>query len=96
MKTIELIGGMSWECSDLYYQILNRKVQQTLGGVHSCQCLMYAVDFAEIANLQHHNKWEELTTKMINAAQRLENRGADFVLLCTTLCTKLLTALSKT
>jgi aspartate racemase len=83
MKIIGLIGGMSWESSDLYYQILNRKVQQTLGGVHSCQCLMYSVDFDEIANLQHQNNWIELSKKMINAAQRLEKGGADFILLCT-------------
>lgn len=83
MKTIGLIGGMSWESSDLYYQILNRKVQQTLGGVHSCQSLMYSVDFAEIANLQHQNNWNELSAKMINAAQRLEKGGADFIVLCT-------------
>lgn len=56
MKTIGLIGGMSWEGSDLYYQIINRKVQQILGGVHSCDCLMYSVDFAEIANCQRKIK----------------------------------------
>lgn len=83
MKTIGLIGGMSWESSDLYYQIINRKVQQILGGVHSCQSLMYSVDFAEIANLQHKNNWDELSVKMIDAAKRLEKGGADFVLLCT-------------
>lgn len=83
MKTIGLIGGMSWESSDLYYQIMNRKVQQTLGGLHSCQSLMYSVDFAEIANLQHVNNWDELSIKMIDAAKRLEKGGADFILLCT-------------
>jgi aspartate racemase len=83
MKTIGLIGGMSWESSDLYYQILNRKVQQTLGGVHSCQSLMYSVDFAEIAELQHQNNWDKLSEIMIAAAQRLEKGGADFILLCT-------------
>lgn len=56
MKTIGLIGGMSWESSDLYYQIINKKVQEILGGVHSCKCIMISVDFAEIANLQHQNK----------------------------------------
>lgn len=60
MKTIGLIGGMSWESSDLYYQIINKKVQEILGGVHSCKCIMTSVDFAEIANLQHQNKWKEL------------------------------------
>jgi aspartate racemase len=89
MKTIGLIGGMSWESSDLYYQILNRKVQQTLGGVHSCECLMYSVDFADIADLQHRNDWEALAAKMINAAQRLEKGGADFILLCTNTMHKL-------
>jgi len=83
MKTIGLIGGMSWESSDLYYQILNKKVQQTMGGVHSCECLMYSVDFAEIAALQHQNNWDALATKMINAGQKLEKGGADFILLCT-------------
>lgn len=89
MKTIGLIGGMSWESSDLYYQIINRKVQQTLGGVHSCQSLMYSVDFAEIAALQHQNNWTELSSMMINAAQRLEKGGADIVILCTNTMHKL-------
>lgn len=83
MKTIGLIGGMSWESSDLYYQIINRKVQQTLGGIHSCQCLMYSVDFDEIASLQHSGEWDLLAKKMVSAAQRLELGGADFMLLCT-------------
>lgn len=83
MKTIGLIGGMSWESSDLYYQIINKKVQHALGGVHSCQSLLYSFDFAEIANLQHQNNWEELSNKMVNAAQSLEKGGADFILLCT-------------
>lgn len=81
MKTIGLIGGMSWESSDLYYQIIDRKVQQSLGGVHSCRSLMYSVDFGEIAHLQRNNNWDELSNKMIDAAQRLERGGADFVLL---------------
>ncbi len=83
MKTIGLIGGMSWESSALYYQTINRKVQHSLGGLHSCQCLMYSVDFSEIASLQHSENWDELSAKMIDAAQRLERGGADFVLLCT-------------
>ncbi|WP_316825429.1 aspartate/glutamate racemase family protein [Pedobacter miscanthi] len=83
MKTIGLIGGMSWESSDLYYQVINRKVQQILDGIHSCQCLMFSVDFAEIASLQHMGEWDLLAKKMISAAQRLERGGADFMLLCT-------------
>lgn len=62
---------------------LNKKVQEILGGVHSCKCIMISVDFAEIANLQHQNKWKELSIKMIDAAQNLEKGGADFILLCT-------------
>lgn len=58
-------------------------MQHALGGVHSCQSLLYSFDFAEIANLQHQNNWEELSNKMVNAAQSLEKGGADFILLCT-------------
>lgn len=89
MKTIGLIGGMSWESSDLYYQILNRKVQEILGGTHSCKSLMYSVDFAEIAALQHQNDWDTLTSKMVDAAQVLEKGGADFIVLCTNTMHKL-------
>ena len=53
MKVIGLIGGMSWESSAVYYKIVNQKIKDALGGVHSCQCLMYSVDFGEIAALQH-------------------------------------------
>ena len=83
MKTIGLIGGMSWESSALYYRILNKKVQEMLGGVHSCKCLIISVDFAEIADLQHKNDWETLAEEMIHCAQRLEAGGAEFLLLCT-------------
>ncbi len=83
MKTIGLIGGMSWESSDLYYQIINRKVQEILGGVHSCECLMYSVDFAEIADWQHKGEWDLLSEKMISAAHKLELGGADIIVLCT-------------
>ncbi|MDO1450834.1 aspartate/glutamate racemase family protein [Rhodocytophaga aerolata] len=83
MKTIGLIGGMSWESSALYYQIINRKIQHVLGGVHSCNCLMYSVDFAEIAHLQHTGSWDLLAKKMISVAQKLELGGADMILLCT-------------
>jgi aspartate racemase len=82
MKTIGLIGGISWQSSVHYYEILNRKVQETLGGAHSCQCLMYSVDFAEIADLQHKGAWDALSDRMIHAAQLLERGGADIILLC--------------
>ena len=82
MKTIGLIGGISWESSVLYYQTINRTVQKRLGGSHSCQCLMYSVDFAEIARLQHEGRWDTLATIMIGAARRLEAGGADMLLIC--------------
>ncbi|MBU1101746.1 MAG: aspartate/glutamate racemase family protein [Bacteroidetes bacterium] len=83
MKTIGLIGGMSWESSLEYYRIINEKVKQELGALHSAQCLMYSVDFEPIKQLQHEGKWDELTTIMIDAAKRLEGGGADLVLICT-------------
>ncbi|HTB30477.1 MAG TPA: amino acid racemase [Bacteroidia bacterium] len=82
MKTIGLIGGMSWESSALYYQVINRKVREALGGNHSCRCLLLSVDFAEILEMQHTGEWKLLKHKMIGAAQRLEAGGADMVVLC--------------
>jgi len=83
MKTIGLIGGMSWESSLEYYRILNQAVKEKLGGFHSAKCLMYSVDFEEIEKLQHKGKWDELTDIMIDAAQRVEKAGADFIVICT-------------
>lgn len=83
MKTIGLIGGMSWESSIEYYRIINEGVRDRLGGVHSAKSLMISVDFAEIEFLQHEGRWEEAACKMIEAAQSLEKGGADFIVLCT-------------
>ena len=83
MKTIGLIGGMSWESSIEYYRIINEAVHDKLGGLHSAESLMYSVDFAEIETLQHKGKWDEATAIMVDAAQRLERGGADFVVICT-------------
>jgi aspartate racemase len=83
MKTIGLIGGMSWESSAQYYRIINQQVRDQLGGVHSARSLMFSVDFGEIERLQHDGNWTVLTAEMIEAAQRLERGGADFFLLCT-------------
>ena len=83
MKTIGLIGGMSWESSLEYYRIVNKTVKEKLGGLHSCKCLMYSVDFGVIEALQHQNKWDELTKLMIEAAQNLKHGGADFIVICT-------------
>lgn len=83
MKTIGLIGGMSWESSLEYYRIINEETKRRLGGLHSAKSLMYSVDFAEIEELQHKGDWETATHMMIDAAKHLENGGADFVLICT-------------
>ncbi len=83
MKTIGMIGGMSWESSVEYYRIVNEEINRRLGGVHSAKCLMYSVDFAEVELLQKQSRWDEATALMIDAAQRLEKGGADFVVICT-------------
>src|SRR5512136_2837078 len=83
MKTIGLIGGMSWESSVEYYRLINEIVHAKLGGVHSAKSVMYSVDFAEIEELQHQDRWEEATLLMVDAARRVEAGGADFLLICT-------------
>jgi len=83
MKTIGLIGGMSWESSAEYYRIINQEANRRLGGVHSAQCLMWSVDFEEIKRLQHEGDWERLSEAMKDAARRVERGGADFIVLCT-------------
>ncbi len=82
MRIIGIIGGMSWLRPDLYYKIISRKIQQTLGGVHSCECVMYSMDFAEITDIQHKGQWDLLSKKMVSVAQKLELGGADIIILC--------------
>jgi aspartate racemase len=83
MKTIGLIGGMSWESSAVYYDILNKTVKERLGGHHSCDCLMYSVDFDVVEKLQHQGNWEQLTRMMVDAARRLERGGAELLVIAT-------------
>ena len=83
MKTIGLIGGMSWESSIEYYRIINESVRERLGGLHSAKSVMYSVDFAEIETLQREGRWEEATQGMVEAARHVEGGGADFVVICT-------------
>jgi aspartate racemase len=83
MKTIGMIGGMSWASSIEYYRIINETVKAKLGGLHSAKSLMVSVDFAEIEKLQHDGKWPEAARILIHAAKSLENGGADFMILCT-------------
>jgi aspartate racemase len=83
MRRIGLLGGMSWESSIVYYQLLNELVRERLGGLHSADCLMYSVDFAPIARLQRESRWEEAGEQLAAAAQVLEEGGAEIVVLCT-------------
>jgi aspartate racemase len=89
VKTIGLIGGMSWESSIEYYRIINEVTQRSLGGFHSAKSVMYSVDFAEVEVLQHQGRWKEAADLMVAAAQSLERSGADFVILCTNTMHKL-------
>lgn len=83
MKTIGLIGGMSWESSLEYYRIINQAVHAKLGGFHSAKSLMVSVDFAEIETLQQQGRWSDSAQVLAGAAMSLEKGGADFVVLCT-------------
>jgi aspartate racemase len=83
MKTVGLIGGMSWESSAEYYRIINEAVRDRLGGVHSAKSLMVSLEFGEIKDLQHDGRWDDLSRMMIEAARSLERGGADFILICT-------------
>ncbi|MGB9024154.1 MAG: aspartate/glutamate racemase family protein [Candidatus Bathyarchaeia archaeon] len=83
MKTIGLIGGLSWESSKEYYRIINETVNERLGGLHSAKCILYSLDFAESREIQQTKGWDEMTKILIDTAQRLEAAGADIVLICT-------------
>ncbi|NLK00338.1 MAG: aspartate/glutamate racemase family protein [Clostridia bacterium] len=83
MKTIGLIGGMSWESSSEYYRIINEEVKNRLGGLHSARCILYNVDFQEIADYQIEGNWGAAARRLGDAAKSLERAGADFIVLCT-------------
>ena len=83
MKTIGLIGGMSWESTVTYYQVINETVKEKLGGLHSAKILLYSVDFAEIEEYQSQGEWEKSAEVLASAAQNLEKAGADFIIICT-------------
>lgn len=83
MKTIGLIGGMSWESTVTYYQLLNRMAGERLGGLHSAQLLLWSFDFADIEALQVEGDWESATQSMIDAARNLQRGGADCIVICT-------------
>lgn len=83
MKTVGLIGGMSWESTIPYYQVINRVVGQRLGGLHSARIAMFSVEFQEIERLQHEGRWEESGEILAGAARAVRRAGADFLVLCT-------------
>jgi aspartate racemase len=83
MKTIGMLGGMSWESTASYYKAINEGVKQSLGGLHSAKICMCSVDFAEIEKLQHQGSWTETGKLLLAAAQSVEAGGADFLLICT-------------
>ncbi|KAJ4233125.1 hypothetical protein FSOLCH5_009988 [Fusarium solani] len=83
MKTLGLLGGMSWESTTTYYQEINRRVREVQGGLHSARCIVFSFDFAEIEKLQHAGKWNEAGALLDDAASRLKLAGADAIVLCT-------------
>ena len=96
MRTIGLIGGMSWESSALYYRLINEETKRRLGGHHNAPSLMVTVDFADVERLQHQGEWKQLASLLVNAAQSLERGGADFIVLCTNTMHKLADAITAT
>jgi aspartate racemase len=89
MKTIGLIGGLSWESSIVYYRLINELVRQRLGGVHSCKSLMYTVDFAAVEQLQARDDWQGVADILVRAGLSLEHGGADCLVICSNTMHKL-------
>jgi aspartate racemase len=83
MRTIGLIGGMSWESTAEYYKLLNTLVRERMGGLHSAKCVLYSVDFADVERMQAKARWDEAADLLADAAKAVQAAGADFVLLCT-------------
>lgn len=95
MKTIGLIGGMSWESTVVYYQLLNRGARERLGGLHSAKLLLWSFDFADIEAMQAKGDWDGATNAMIDAARALERGGADCVIICTNTMHKMADAVQQ-
>ncbi|AWH89912.1 aspartate/glutamate racemase family protein [Limnobaculum parvum] len=83
MKTIGLIGGMSWESTIPYYRHINETIRHHLGGLHSAKIVLFSVDFQEIEQLQHQGDWDAAGEHLVQAARKLESAGADFLVICT-------------
>lgn len=95
MKTIGLIGGMSWESTQSYYRLLNEGVKKQLGGLHSAKIVLYSVDFAEIETLQHQGEWQQTGEILGAAAASVQAAGADFLLICTNTMHKVAPAIEE-
>lgn len=96
MKTIGLIGGMSWESTVPYYRIINETVKERLGGLHSAKLVLYSFDFHEIEVLQHSGDWQEAGRRLAQAAKSLQAAGADLLVLCTNTMHKVADAIERT
>jgi aspartate racemase len=83
MKTLGLLGGMSWESTALYYKVINETVRAKLGGFHSAKLILYSVDFHDIEQLQQEDRWEEAGALLAGAAHQIEQTGAELLVLCT-------------
>ncbi len=95
MKTIGLLGGMSWESTAEYYRIINEETQRRLGGVHSARCVVYSLDFAELERAQHAGDWQAATRLVLEGARALERAGAQLLLICSNTMHKVADAVEK-
>lgn len=95
MKTIGLIGGMSWESSAEYYRMINEEIKKKLGGLHSAKCVLYSVDFKEIEHYQSEGAWDKAGAALGEAARSLEKAGADFIIICTNTMHKVIGYIQK-
>lgn len=93
MRTLGLLGGMSWESTVPYYRIINERVRERLGGLHSAKLVLYSVDFAEIEQLQHVGDWDTAGHSLAHAAQALERAGAEAMVICTNTMHRVLEAI---
>ncbi len=95
MKTIGLIGGMSWESTSLYYQIINEYIQHKKGGLYSAKCILYSVNFEEISSMQKTGQWQKCGEILGNIGKNLETAGADFIIICTNTMHKVVPDMQK-
>jgi len=96
MRTLGLLGGMSWESTLPYYRIVNERVRERLGGLHSARLVLYSVDFAEIERLQHAGDWTAAGRVLADAAYALQRAGAEALVICTNTMHRVLEAIEET